>query len=342
MTVSNPGRESQSNTGLLQRLQSKLRLGRYSLRTAQAYRGWVIRFVRFHRLRNPAEMGEREVAAFLTWLAEERRVAISTQVQAQAALVFLYREVLGRPLRLGNLVPRARGPTRIPVVLDVSEVVRVLAELRGVYHLIGLLLYGSGMRLMECLELRVKDVDLVRYEIRIRRGKGQKDRLTVLPESAAGLLADHLTRVKTLHDNALRMGTGSVVLPGALAQKYPRADRSWPWQWIFPARQQYADPSTGELRRHHLHPSAVQRAVAEAVRASGVGKKASCHTFRHSFATHLLESGSDIRTVQELLGHRDVSTTMIYTHVLLKGGRGVRSPADRLAGALPRPAVFPD
>jgi integron integrase len=287
-------------------------------------------------------MGELEVAAFLTWLAEERRVAISTQVQAQAALVFLYREVLGRPLRMGNLVPRGRGPTRIPVVLDVSEVVRVLAELRGVYHLIGLLLYGSGMRLMECLELRVKDVDLVRCEIRVRRGKGQKDRVTLLADAAVAPLGDHLTRVKVLHDKALASGTGTVTLPGALARKYPRADRSWPWQWVFPSSRLYADPGTGELRRHHLHPSAMQRAMAEAVRRSGIGKRASCHTMRHSFATHLLEAGYDIRTVQELLGHSDVSTTMIYTHVLLKGGRGVRSPADRLGSALPRPAVFLD
>jgi integron integrase len=342
MSVSDPRRPAQSNPRLLQKLQSKLRLGRYSPRTMQSYSGWVVRYVRFHRLRHPLEMGEREVAAFLTWLAEERRVAISTQVQAQAALVFLYREVLGRPLRMGNLIPRGRGPTRIPVVLDVGEVGRVLGQLKGAHHLIGLLLYGSGMRLMECLTLRIKDVDLVRFEIRIRRGKGQKDRVTLLPESAVGLLTDHLIRVKLLHDNGLRRGTGSVVLPEALARKYPRADRSWPWQWIFPASRFFADPSTGELRRHHLHPSAVQRAMAEAVRRSGVGKRASCHTLRHSFATHLLEAGYDIRTVQELLGHSDVSTTMIYTHVLLKGGRGVKSPADRLGSALPRPAVFPD
>jgi len=342
MSVPEPPRLSQSNPRILQQLQSKMRLGHYSPRTEQAYAGWVVRFVRFHRLRHPREMGERQVAAFLTWLAEERRVAVSTQVQAQAALVFLYREVLERPLRMPNLVPRGRGPTRVPVVLDVEEVGRVLGQLEGVYRLIGLLLYGSGLRLMECLDLRVKDVDLVRQEIRVRRGKGQKDRVTLLPETASGPLGAHLLRVKLLHDKALAAGTGGVALPGALARKYPRADRSWPWQWIFPANRTYADPETGELRRHHLHPSAVQRAVAEAVRTSGVGKRASCHTFRHSFATHLLEAGYDIRTVQELLGHNDVSTTMIYTHVLLKGGRGVKSPADRLGPALPRPAVFPD
>jgi integron integrase len=274
-------------------------------------------------------LGEREVEAFLIWLAEERGVAASTQVQAQAALVYFYREVLDRPLHLDRVVPRARGPTRIPVVLDVVEVRRVLEQLQGVYSLIGLLLYGGGLRLMECLTLRVKDVDLVRYEIRVRRGKGQKDRVTMLPEAAAGLLGAHLVRVKALHDKALQAGTGTVQLPGALERKYPRADRSWPWQWIFPAKQFYAVPSTGELRRHHLHPSAVQRVMAEAVKNSGIGKRASCHTLRHSFATHLLESGYDIRTIQELLGHASVNTTMIYTHVLNRGGLCVRSPIDR-------------
>ncbi len=342
MSVSRIPPPSQPNSRLLQEMRSKMRMGRYSQRTEQAYTGWVVRFVRFHRLRHPRELGALQVAEFLRWLAEERGVSASTAVQAQAALVYLYREVLGQPLRLAGLVPRGRTPTRIPVVLDAVEVGKVLGQLKGVHHLIGLLLYGSGLRLMECLTLRIKDVDLVRFEIRVRRGKGQKDRVTLLPEAAAELLASHLVRVKLLHDRALRRGTGTVSLPGALAAKYPRADRSWPWQWLFPAKRLYADRRTGELRRHHLHPSAVQRAMAEAVRVSGVGKKASCHTLRHSFATHLLEAGYDIRTVQELLGHRDVSTTMIYTHVLLKGGRGVKSPADRLGAMLSRPAVFPD
>jgi integron integrase len=341
MSVSPPF-ASQSNPRLLQKLQSKMRLGHYSLRTEQAYAGWVVRFVRFHGMRHPREMGEREVGAFLAWLAEERGVAVSTQVQAQAALLYLYKEVVGRPLQLEGVVPRGRKPTRIPVVLDADEVGRVLAQLEGVYRLIGLLLYGSGLRLLECLTLRTKDIDLVRFEIRVRRGKGQKDRVTLLADSVAGPLGAHLSHIKALHDRALQAGTGTVTLPGALARKYPRADRSWPWQWVFPSNRMYADPDTGALRRHHLHPSAVQRAMAEAVRASGVGKRASCHTFRHSFATHLLEAGYDIRTVQELLGHSDVSTTMIYTHVLLKGGRGVKSPADRLGATLPRPAVFPD
>ena len=343
MSDSAGSHRAQPNPRILQILQSKLRLGHYSLRTEHAYAGWVVRFVRFHRLRHPRDMGEREVAAFLTWLAEERRVASATQIQAQAALLFLYREVLGRPLGLEGFIPRGRGPTRIPVVLDQAEVMRVLERLEGVYRLIGLLLYGSGLRLLECLSLRVKDVDPERAEIRVRRGKGQKDRVTVLPEMARGPLRLHLDRVKLLHEQALGAGTGGVELPGALARKYPRADRSWPWQWVFPAKRLYTDPVTGELRRHHLHPSAMQRVMAEAVKRSGVEKKASCHTLRHSFATHLLEAGYDIRTVQELLGHTDVSTTMIYTHVLLKGGRGVRSPADLLGKPpLPGRSVFPD
>ena len=322
----------QSNPRLLTVLRSKLRLGHYSQRTEQCYVGWVRRLVRFHGLRHPRDLDERDVVAFLRALVEGQRVSASTQAQALAALLFLYREVLGRPLRMTGLLPRGRGVTRIPVVLDQGEVVQVLAQLSGVYHLVGLLLYGSGLRLLECLTLRVKDLDLARGEIRVRRGKGQKDRVTVLPAAAAGELRDHLARVRAGHAADLGAGAGAVVLPGALARKYPGAERSWAWQWVFPATRRYADRETGEMRRHHLHPSAVQRAMAAAVRRAGISKRASCHTLRHSFATHLLEAGYDIRTVQELMGHRDVSTTMIYTHVLLKGGRGVRSPADRLWG----------
>lgn len=332
MATPGPPAPPQSNPRLLAVLRRQLRLGHYSMRTEQAYVGWVRRYVRFHEYRHPRDLDERDVVAFLRFLVEERRVSASTQAQAQAALLFLYKEVLGRPLGLAALVPKGRGVTRIPVVLDIAEVGRVLAQLPGVYHLVGLLLYGSGLRLLECLTLRVKDVDLERAEIRVRRGKGQKDRVTVLPAVAAGELRDHLTRVRTRHEADLLAGGGAVPMPDALGRKYPGAERSWAWQWVFPAKRVWVDPATGELRRQHLHPSAVQRAVARAVRSAGIPKRASCHTLRHSFATHLLEAGYDIRTVQELLGHQDVSTTMVYTHVLLKGGRGVRSPADRLGG----------
>lgn len=331
---------SQSNPKLLTLMRSKLRLGHYSRRTEQAYVGWVIRFVRYHRLRHPADLMEQDAVAFLRHLAEEQRVAAATQVQALAALLFLYRQVLGRPLRLEGQLPRARTPTRVPVVLTRAEVARVLGQLEGGFRLVGTLLYGSGMRLLECLTLRIKDVDLERGEIRIRRGKGGVDRVTVLPEAVRPSLAAHLGRVRALHGEDLAAGGGRVALPGALHRKLPNAAAEWPWQWVFPAARTYRDRATGERRRHHLHPSAMQRAMAVAVRRSGIGKRASCHTLRHSFATHLLEAGYDIRTVQQLLGHRDVSTTMVYTHVLSRCGLGVRNPADRLSGA--GLAGFPD
>ncbi len=330
---------SQPDSPLLQRLQSNLRLRHFSPRTVEAYSAWVTRYVRYCRLRHPGTLGEREVAQFLTHLAVERRVAPSTQSQALAALLFLYREVLRRPLEGLGPIPRARAPTRLPVVLTREEVAQVLGRLPGTYRLIGTLLYGSGLRLLECLTLRVKDVDLGRREVRIRRGKGAKDRVTVLAESMVPAIEAHLVRVRRLHDGDLGEAAGWVELPHALGRKYPKAGRSWPWQWVWPARRRYQDRVTGETRRHHVHPSEMQRAIAEAVREAGLGKRASCHTLRHSFATHLLEAGYDIRTVQELLGHRDVSTTMLYTHVLNRGGLAVRSPADVPGGGA---AAFPE
>jgi integron integrase len=321
------------NSTLLQSVRAKLRLAHFSPRTEGAYTGWIVRFVRFHRLRHPREMGTPEVVQFLTWLAVERQLAFSSQAQAQAALQFLYTHVLDRPLEGFERAPRGRAPVRLPVVLTESEVRRVLEALAGVPRLVALLLYGSGMRLLECLTLRVKDVDLERAEIRVRRAKGARDRVTMLPRSAVEPLRQHLVRVRALHARDLAAGHGAVALPDALVRKYPNAAHAWAWQWVFPASRTHRAAGTGVVQRHHYHPSAMQRAMATAVRASGIGKRASCHTLRHSFATHLLEAGYDIRPIQELLGHRDVPTTMIYTHVLNKGGLGVRSPADRLVGA---------
>jgi integron integrase len=274
-------------------------------------------------------MGEAEVRAFLVHLAVDGRLGPATVAQAMAALLFLYREVLRRPLAGIGTLPRPRVPTRLPVVLTPSEVRTIVERMRGTPKLVALLLYGSGMRLMESVTLRLKDVDLGRGEIRIRRPKGGRDRVTVLPRSAEKAVALQVEHVRRQHMEDCATGGGWVALPDALARKYPQAGRALPWQWLFPAARQHIHDLTGQLRRHHVHESVIQRAVAEAVRASGVTKRASCHTFRHSFATHLLESGADIRTVQELLGHRDVSTTMLYTHVLNRGGLGVRSPADR-------------
>ncbi|MBA3317872.1 MAG: integron integrase [Gemmatimonadales bacterium] len=291
-------------------MQSNLRLQHLSRRTETAYVYWTKRFIRFSGLRHPSELGAAEVRQF--------------------ALLFLYRNVVGRSLEELGRLPRGRVPTTLPVVLTPGEVARVLASLRGTHRLVGGLLYGSGLRVTECLMLRVKDVDLEQRELVVRRGKAGKDRVTVMPETLRGPLEAQLRRVKVLHDRDVTSGGGWVEIPGGLDAKYPAAGRSWPWQWVFPARRTYRDPESGHTRRHHLHESVIQRAMAEAVRGSGIGKRASWHTLRHSFATHLLQAGYDIRTVQELLGHRDVATTMIYTHVLNRGGRGVRSPADSL------------
>jgi integron integrase len=295
-----------------------------------AYVAWIRRFIRFHG-RHPRELGEREVAAFLNHLVLERGVAPSTQTQALSALLFLYGHVLERPLGRLRELSWARARARVPVVLTREEVERVIGELRGAPRLVAMLLYGSGLRLLECLQLRVKDVDLGRGEIRVRDTKGGRPRVTVLPAVTRPPLERHLAAVRQMHREDRARGGGLVTLPGALGRKYPSAAREWAWQWLFPARREYVDRATGERRRHHLHESVIQRAVKVAVLRSGVAKRATCHTFRHSFATHLLESGYDIRTVQELLGHRDVRTTMVYTHVLNRGARGVRSPADLLA-----------
>lgn len=320
----------QYKSPLLQSLQSNLRLQHLSRRTEAAYVYWTKRFVRFHGLRHPSELGPAEVRRVLAHLVVERNLSAATQQQALSALLFLYRNVLGRPLEALGRLPRGRVPTTLPVVLTADEVARVLRLLRGTHRLVGLLLYGSGLRVTECLMLRVKDLDLERGELAVRRGKGGKDRVTVIPETVRGPLREHLGRVKELHDRDVSEGVDGWRYREVWIPSTQRRDPSWPWQWVFPARRRYRDAASGHVRRHHLHESVVQRAMTAAVRASGIGKRASCHTLRHSFATHLLEAGYDIRTVQELLGHRDVTTTMVYTHVLNRGGRGVRSPADRL------------
>jgi integron integrase len=313
---------------LLEQVRDSIRARHMSFRTEKTYLYWIRRFIRFHKLRHPREMGATEVEAFLTSLAVDNKVAASTQNQALAAVLFLYRDVLQVDLPWLASVIRAKRPLHLPVVMTRAEVQRVLANLTGTEWLIVSLLYGSGMRVTECLQLRIKDVELSRHELLIRDSKGQKDRVTILPDSLVAPLKEHLARVRLLFEADRDAKRPGVALPFALQRKYPHAATSWGWQWIFPASAFCRDPYSGEWVRFHLHPQNVQRSVKLAIRKAGVDKPASTHTFRHCFATHLLEDGYDIRTVQELLGHADVKTTMIYTHVLNRGGRGVRSPLD--------------
>lgn len=313
---------------LLDQVRDQIRTLHYSIRTEEAYIKWVREFILFNAKRHPDEMGASEISRFLSYLARERNVSASTQNQALSALLFLYREVLDKPVDWVDDVERAKKPQRLPVVLTKQEAQAVLNHLRGEMWIMANLLYGSGMRLMEAVRLRVKDVDFARTQVTIREGKGNKDRVTVLPKKIIVPLQPHLERVKAMHEMDIREGFGRVYLPNALSRKYPDANREWCWQYVFPASKRSVDPRSGQVQRHHISETALQKAVKAAIKRAGINKPASCHTLRHSFATRLLEKGYDIRTIQELLGHVDLQTTMIYTHVLNKGGRGVISPVD--------------
>ena len=315
--------------GLIQRYREELQARHYARRTVKTYEQWLRRFLRFHQLRHPREMGSAEVNAFLTHLAVELQVSASTQNQALAALLFLYRVLLERDLDLEGVV-RARKPRRLPVVLTEEEVRSVLQRLEGSEGLVAGLLYGSGLRLMEALRLRVHDLDFNRQELTVRNGKGGSDRRTMLPKRISKKLRNHLEEVRSIHKRDLMDGWGQVRLPYALARKYRNAATEWGWQWVFPQHRRWQNPTSEQQGRHHLDPSLIQKSVRSAVLAAGISKPASCHSLRHSFATHLLERGQDIRTIQELMGHKDLKTTMIYTHVLNRGPMGVASPADFL------------
>ena len=315
---------------LLDRVRARIRFKHYSIRTEQAYVDWIKRFILFHDKRHPVDLGAAHVEAFLTDLASAHHVSASTQNQAKSAILFLYKEVLGIELAWLDGIESAKRSERLPVILTAAEVHTLLRKLHGVHYLIGRLLYGTGMRIMEAMRLRVKDIDFARREIVVRDGKGAKDRMTMLPNGMAAPLKTHLIEVANTHRSDLARGFGGVYLPHAIARKYPNASGEWCWQYVFPADRHSLDPRTGVARRHHLGEQSFQRAMRQAVRDANIAKPATPHTLRHSFATHLLESGYDIRTVQELLGHADVATTMIYTHVLNRGGRAVISPLDRL------------
>ncbi len=313
---------------LLDQMRERIRVKHYSIRTEETYLHWVKRYILFHKKRHPAEMGTPEVEAFLSHLAITANVSASTQNLALSSILFLYKEVLEVDLPWLEGVTRAKKPRRLPVVLTREEVRQLLAHMDGVHHMMASLMYGTGMRLMECVRLRVKDIDFARHEILVREGKGNKDRVTMLPATLVPALQAHLGKVQRLHAQDLDAGFGEVYLPQALARKYPKAAKDWGWQYVFPSSTRSRDPRSEAVRRHHVSEQAYQRAIKHAVRAAEIAKPASSHTLRHSFATHLLEAGYDIRTVQELLGHEDVATTQIYTHVLNRGGLAVRSPLD--------------
>jgi len=321
-----------SKSPFLEEVHELMRVKHYAIRTEQAYVEWIKRFILFHRKRHPDEMGESEIAAFLTHLVVDRNVAPATQGQALNALIFLYRKVLNRPIGEIPGIVRSKKKIKIPVVLTRLEVANLLSKLEGIHWLTGCLLYGSGLRLMECIRLRVKDIDFERLSITIRWGKGGKDRVVTLARELVVPLQRHLESVKTVHERDIAEGYGSVYLPYALSRKYPGASISWAWQYIFPASRRSMDPRTGVIQRHHISESSVQKSVKGAVRRAGIVRPASCHTLRHSFATHLLERGADIRTVQAQLGHSDVKTTEIYTHVIGRGGSAVISPLETIFG----------
>jgi integron integrase len=326
--MSNITSQPTSGKKILEQVSDAIRLKHYSYRTEQTYREWIKRYILFHKKRHPKEMGAEEIQQFLTYLATEKNISASTQNQALSAILFLYRNVLLKPIDIPACLIRAEKSKTLPTVLTHAEALAVIHRMKGVPQLMAKILYGGGLRLTECLRLRVKDIDFGNHQIIVRDGKGEDDRFTVLPDSLIPELKEHLQTVRLIHERDLKAGYGVVYLPDALSRKYPNAAREWHWQYLFPSVSLSTDPLSRKTRRHHADPSVLQKAIRQAAKAVGIDKPVSPHTFRHSFATHLLQNGYDIRTVQELLGHKDVKTTMIYTHVLQRGGLAVKSPLD--------------
>jgi integron integrase len=329
-SLRNPVHQDASKLRLLDQVRNCIRRRHYSIRTEQSYIDWIKRYIFFHNKQHPEILNENHITEFLNDLAVQKKVASSTQNQALCALIFLYRHVLNKDLSEFKNLVYAKRPAKLPVVFTRGEIRNILLQLDGVTWIMGQMLYGAGLRVMECIRLRVKDVDFGYRQIVVRDGKGRKDRITMLPYILAEELKRHLQKVKIIHERDLKAGFGTVYLPYALERKYKNANRSWAWQYVFPASRRSIDPRSGVEQRHHISEKVLQRAIKKAIKVSDITKPGSCHSMRHSFATHLLEDGYDIRTVQELLGHKDVSTTMIYTHVLNRGGKGVQSPSDKL------------